>query len=180
MQAGAEPVVPSRLMPVVVVGLWGGFRALPGLLALPALLALRTSLCGGRHGQCLRRVDQVVQQAHRRRSAIAVEQLGDNVGLVNNRVAIAGADFASDAVGVEVADADGTLAEEPDVPAAARCAFQDVIDIEVFHHLRYEPGLAVVDVDAADAARWVQDRVISIVREKLLECGGCPVLGRAL
>ena len=102
------------------------------------------------------------------------------MGLVNNRVAIAGPDFASDAVGVEVDDADGTVAEEPDMPAAARCAFQSVIDIEFLHHLRDEPGLAVVDVDAADAARWVQDRVMPIVREKLLECGGRPVLGRAL
>ena len=122
----------------------------------------------------------MVQQAHRRRSAIAVEQLGDNVGLVNNRVAIAGADFASDIMGVEVADADGTVAEEPDMPAAARCAFQGVIDIEVLHHLRDEPGLAVINVDAADAARWVQDRVISIVCEILLECSECPVFGRAL
>ena len=85
--------------------------------------------------------------------------------IVKNRVAIAGADFAPDAVAVEVADADGAVAEEPDMPAAARCAFQGVIDIEVFHHLRDEPGMAMVDVDAADAARWVQDRVISIVRE---------------
>ena len=168
-------------MPVVVVALWAVFPALLGLRALSAPLAWRTGLCGDRRdGQCLRRVDQVMQQAHRRRFAIAVEQLGDNVAFVKDGVAIAGADFASDAMVVEVADADGMVAEEPDVPAAARCAFQDVIDIEVLHHLRDEPGLAVIDVDAADAARWVQDRVISIVREKLFECGGCPVLGRAL
>lgn len=122
----------------------------------------------------------MVQQTHRRRFASAVEQLGDNVAVVKKGVAIAGADLAPDAMVVEVADADGMVAEEPDMPAAARCALQGGIDIEFLHHFHDAPGLAMVDVDAADAPRWMQDREEIVVREQLLQCGRCPALGRAL
>ena len=46
---------------------------------------------------------------------------------------------------------------------AAEAGVQGKIDTEVLHHLRDEPRLAVIDVDAADLARWMQDRVMFIM-----------------
>ena len=98
---------------------------------------------------------------------------------IGHRVAIARAEFAYDAAIVEVELAEGAVAENPDMPAGSRRLFQRVGHFEVFEQLDNRPGRAVINVDASEALRRVQNAIEPVVRQQLVKCGRRPVRERS-